>query len=704
MKSFFFLVLVSFALAVATSVATAETERLASFADDREAIAWTYYWGNGGGAQAVPPSQSGSAALRFVIAEKGGNVTMNYGGKTLPAGTRRVKFRLLHPANHSASVDLRVLDSSGESFLYPLAPPATASERGDWISYDIDISKPLRFWSGNKDGRIDFPATLALQVSSPAAAEGAVRIGPIDIECDISDENRWVFAPAPSRSTGNILFAATSGAEAPAFAFTLEDRLGDEGGEFRLEQHGTAPDGSALVFDPPVRALTLPKGRPLRFTVSPAGRKAYPFGLYRIAVVLRRASDDASVANIETTGAKVLSRPARAKADGPFGMNISLSSRSLADAPSFAGFAAAAGVNWTREEISWERIEPVPGQFLWENTDAGIRAARAAGLQVLGLIGYSAAWARRDPGKYTSPPRSVDEYAEFVYKVVSRYHDSVKTWEIWNEPDSPVFWPPKPNATEYAALLSASYAAAKRADPDCKVVTAGLLVGMNHVDQWGYFEELCAADARFDLLGWHAYCDPRSPEAGLYARRTRHMAELLAARRGPDMRLWLTEQGWPTVAPTHRQVSEEVQAAYMVRAHLLALSDPSVATYFWFLLRDGANRASDYEQSYGILHPDSTPKRAFPAYVAMTHLLNGASFPLVHPELPQEARDAGVQAVAAAASAEHGRVTALWLPEEGRSFEFASGNARVFDIDGNEITRPDGTVTVGALPVYVLSP
>jgi hypothetical protein len=46
----------------------------------------------------------------------------------------------------------------------------------------------------------------------------------------------------------------------------------------------------------------------------------------------------------------------------------------------------------------------------------------------------------------------------------------VRVWEIWNEPDLSSFW--SGAVEDYVALLAAAYRGAKRADPECLVVSA----------------------------------------------------------------------------------------------------------------------------------------------------------------------------------------------------------------------------------------
>src|SRR5436190_1073017 len=58
---------------------------------------------------------------------------------------------------------------------------------------------------------------------------------------------------------------------------------------------------------------------------------------------------------------------------------------------------------------------------------------------------------------------------------VDRFKAHISHWEIWNEPNLPVYWKgPKDHLRPYIHLLSLARAAALKADPDCYVLNGGL--------------------------------------------------------------------------------------------------------------------------------------------------------------------------------------------------------------------------------------
>lgn len=594
-----------------------KTAPFEAFDTPAAAESWNYFWGNGGSARtATVPDPENSAnhagAFHCTFSSANAYVVMAH-ASPLPPDTSRLTLRV-HSTGAGPSLLARLHDAAGETLAYKLCD---AMDWTGWKTFTIDTASPTQSWGGNNDKKPDWPAGLALHISAAQPGNATFLIDDITATFNITDANRYAFTIA-NQPLGNIFLGADP---APAVAFHLLDRAA-QAGDFSLESHVFDQHGDILAHTTQPLRLAAADTAPATITV-PLTRPGY--GYYRVTATLRK-SGGALIGHLATTAAIVPPVPAAGAADTPFGMNLSLATRYGADRAQAAKLASQSGVKWTRDEFSWERIEPVKGQYNWDRFDAGVQAARDANLNILGLIGYAATWARRDPASYTSPPRDFNDYAHFVFTLVSRYKDTVKHWEIWNEPDCNGFWPPGADPADYTALLKAAHAAAKRADPDCSVLVGGLLVGVNHSDMWGFLNDMYqhGAAGSFDILGWHPYADPRSPEAGRYTDRTQTLVDILKKHNDPRP-VWCTEQAWATTPGNFRSSDETLQSYYIVRSHVLALANPAVEKFIWFLFRDGGNRDHDYEQSYGILNPDYTPKPALPPYVFMTRILAGAT-------------------------------------------------------------------------------
>ena len=181
---------------------------------------------------------------------------------------------------------------------------------------------------------------------------------------------------------------------------------------------------------------------------------------------------------------------------------------------------AIAGIPWERDmqSFTWNRIEPEKGVWDWRAADFIVAEAAKNKLSLVALLGHPASWAGKGPQspetwknsnatkKATAhAPRDIEEFSEYVFNTVSRYKGAVKHWEIWNEPD----WN-QPNLegvgftgsnAEYLDVLKAGYEAAKKADPDCVVLSGGFVP---HPHLINYLVENGGC-RYFDILGMHRY-------------------------------------------------------------------------------------------------------------------------------------------------------------------------------------------------------
>ncbi len=194
----------------------------------------------------------------------------------------------------------------------------------------------------------------------------------------------------------------------------------------------------------------------------------------------------------------------------------------------------AAGIRWVRADFTWGYFEPKDNQFTFDRYDQVVQAALDRGGNILPILCYSSPWAG-----YAH--ENLDAWTRFVRKVVERYGDRLRYWEVWNEPNIS-FWKPKPNAAQYAALLKATYETIKAVDPNLQVMYGGTAgIPLKYIRET---LELGAAK-HFDVMAIHPYCYPSTIEA---SSRLNELAELKAMLKefGATDRIWITETGWPT--------------------------------------------------------------------------------------------------------------------------------------------------------------
>jgi hypothetical protein len=314
------------------------------------------------------------------------------------------------------------------------------------------------------------------------------------------------------------------------------------------------------------------------------------------------------------------------------------------------------GARWDRFDLWWGRVEPEPDTFGWDDYDWVFARYREAGIEVMPILCYASAWSPNNAAPVTDVER--ERYARYVFEAVSRYKKTVHTWEIWNEPNILPFWSPRPHAPDYAALLKLAYAAAKKADPKCTVVgvaTAGT--------DLPFIEDVLRLGGgdHFDVLSIHPYqgdLGSLSPDAGGLFEQIHAVRALLGKYDHADKPIHLTEIGHRTTGTHgHTSVTEEQQAAYLVRTYVLALA-AGVDRVFWFNLQD-------WDEYWGIIRQNYDRKPSFDAYRTMVKHLDGKIC---------VGQVDGWQGVTAYAFAPRGQkptrqniVLVAWRPDEGQS-------------------------------------
>lgn len=197
-----------------------------------------------------------------------------------------------------------------------------------------------------------------------------------------------------------------------------------------------------------------------------------------------------------------------------------------------------AGITWLREDFSFGHVAAKKGEYHFELYDQIVNECAKTGIQVLPILqGYDWESARPDVVPLYKHP---EEWRGYVRATVQRYHDRLKYWEIWNEPDGG-FWKPEPNAGQYVSLLKIAYREIKAIDPECKVILGGISPN--------YLKEIyqCGGKGYFDAIATHPYgwgLDRNEYAVKMMVR----FRSLIAANHDTPKEFWMTECGASTFA------------------------------------------------------------------------------------------------------------------------------------------------------------
>ncbi len=307
------------------------------------------------------------------------------------------------------------------------------------------------------------------------------------------------------------------------------------------------------------------------------------------------------------------------------------------------------GFRWVKQNFAWRDIEPQEkGHFEWKLADDVVRRVGKRGnLKLLVRIDRQPFWTQAPgtPPFEDAPPTNLNDFGDFCHALAERYKGQIAAYQVWNEPNLAREWgnqPPQPE--QYVELLKVCYIAIKSADPDARVISAGMATTGTHSDEAMpddvFIEKMYQAGAApyFDVLGVNApgYKAPpeispdevaAQPDLGgqrFFAfRHVEDIRALMEKYRDSDKQIAILEMGW-TTDPIHpayawHAVTERQQADYLVRAYRYAYEHwyPWIGLMSMLSLADPELTEQDEQYWWAITYPDWPENRVRPAYDAL---------------------------------------------------------------------------------------
>lgn len=289
--------------------------------------------------------------------------------------------------------------------------------------------------------------------------------------------------------------------------------------------------------------------------------------------------------------------------------------------------------------VRWHDVESRPGRYDFSGLDAQIGAAADSGIRVLPEVDATPAWLRPEPFMPPLGRRGLAAWRGFLAELVGRYgrggefwrgrerRQPIRRWQLWNEPNFPVFWRPRPSPRGYAKLLHAGAAAVRRADPAAEIVAAALAPIERQPRPWEFLRRLYRVPgfrADFDLAALHPY----SPNVEVLAYEMERTRAVMAAAGDARKPILITEFGVASDGPYPNAMDRgrRGQAAYLERAFERLARERRrwhVAGAYWFAWRDGT--ADDpvcvFCQYSGLFDAGGEAK---PAWWALRRVVTGA--------------------------------------------------------------------------------
>ena len=177
----------------------------------------------------------------------------------------------------------------------------------------------------------------------------------------------------------------------------------------------------------------------------------------------------------------------------------------------------------------WNKIEKEKGNFSWGETDKYVNYAQLHNQNIIATIWPHANWEQksckrkksRSPfgknfTKYLSKPCSMDDYKNFVTKLVDRYDGDgvndmpglvkpIKYWEIMNEPEFKMFF--KGSEEDFVEIFNFSSQTIKEKQKDAVIIMAGA-AGMFPENKKYWKSALPKIKDNFDIANIHHISGP----------------------------------------------------------------------------------------------------------------------------------------------------------------------------------------------------
>ncbi len=354
------------------------------------------------------------------------------------------------------------------------------------------------------------------------------------------------------------------------------------------------------------------------------------------------------------------------------------------------------GAKWVRPHPTpfiWGKIEGEKGKYNWDESDSYVRTVQRDYFGILATIWPFAEWDQEkregserrifedELGFGRLKPRDMEAYSRFIEALVERYdgdHDNdmlglrypIKHWEVINEPSlqgpAQIFLEGKPE--DYFDILSTTYRAIKRADPEAKVLHAGVgCINCHTEDFWKEMFNL-GADKYFDIA--NTYSD--GSDEGFNVPEFKEILQ----EYGIDKPIWVTEASLSIGGYDEATLKE--MAARVVKSCTIAFS-AGAERIFWRglngLVREEGGRL--------------TEERLTPFYALRTMIKKIGLFESIEKISADQYRFAIGGKL----------IYILWGPD--RIPVDLTGRVVVTDIMGNEQEKETRELTLSDIPVFI---
>ncbi|MDX6559026.1 MAG: polysaccharide biosynthesis protein PslG [Blastocatellia bacterium] len=296
---------------------------------------------------------------------------------------------------------------------------------------------------------------------------------------------------------------------------------------------------------------------------------------------------------------------------------------------------ADAGFRTVRMDFVWEVTERGRGRYDFSEYDRLMKALDEYKIQALFILDYG-----NQLYDHGAPPRTAETreaFARWAVAAAKHFSNRGVIWEIYNEPNNPMFWRPRPNVNEYVELVQAVGRAFRAEVPNEKLVGPAV-----SESDFSFLEE-CFKAGLLDYwwaVSVHPYRQTGPETAALDYCRLRKLIQRYRRSSGQsstnssvsERPIAIISGEWG-YSSTWRNLTEETQGALLARQILTNVAN-DIPISIWYDWRDDGSDPNEAEHHFGLVRNTYQPGRAQvyepkPAYLAaktFSEFFNGYVF------------------------------------------------------------------------------
>lgn len=305
-----------------------------------------------------------------------------------------------------------------------------------------------------------------------------------------------------------------------------------------------------------------------------------------------------------------------------FGVNIDFTD----PRPGEVKMVAEAGFRWVRMDLKWDVTEKERGRYDFSAYDRLHAALEPHGIRTLFILDYGNPLYENGAPPRTEATRQA--FARWAVAAAKHFANQGVVWEIYNEPNHSLFWPPQPKVEEYVALALVVGRAFRESVPGEK------LIGPATSEIDFAFLESCFQAGLLEYwaaVSIHPYrrSDPETA-AQDYCRLREMIKRYAGTGKTRDIPIIASEWGYSSA---WRELTEEKQAELLARSWLTNVAN-NISLSIWYDWHDDGLDPREAEHHFGTVFnryydnrdPVYDPKPAYLAVKTLTTFFSGYRF------------------------------------------------------------------------------